>query len=364
MLQLSLVRGILVLLAVGVAPAQHVVYDAGTAGNPPVAPDPTTAGFSLGGWNGQVGLAPLSPDPGTGLNAWEVADGTPTDRAVYSAGFTPPTFFEFTLTMHMVSGASSTIFFEFQDGFTLTDCVFTVSFRVAGNDVLAIDEQGPSGAMVCANGVGTYHAYQMRLVPGALGVEFLYDGVVLGTLTGGIPPPGTPVGARFGARSDPGIGTARFNRVEFEAQPSPISFARFCGATVPNSTGQTAVLFAFGSPVIGGAGFTLDAFRLPPNSFGYFLVSADLLPPPGMIPSGSQGRICLGPGFIGRFRRPGEVQNSGASGTFSLAVDTLNVPLNPPGPLSPGTYYFQAWHRDANPGVTSNFSQPIGIDFQ
>jgi hypothetical protein len=355
---------LLFVLAAPLAVAQHIVYDAGTAGNPPVAPDPTSAGWSLGGWNGLVTLTPVSPDPGTGLNAWEVADVSATGRAVYSAGFAAPALFEFTLTMKMVSGTSSTIFFEYQDGFTFTDCIFTVGFRVSGSDVLAVDLQGGPGAMVCANAVGAYHTYQMRSIPGGLGVELLFDGAVLGPLTGGIPTPGTQAGARWGARSDAGIGTARFHRVEYEALPAPISAPRFCGTPVPNSTGAFATMLAFGSTVIGGPGFSLHAYRLPANAFGYFLISADLLTPPAVIPPGSQGRLCLGPGFVGRFNRPGEVRGSGATGTFSLDVDTLNVPLLPAGSLSPGTFYFQAWHRDANPGSTSNFSTPILISFQ
>jgi hypothetical protein len=361
---LNLQCSALVLLATPIAVAQHIVYDAGTVGNPPIAPDPTSAGWNLGGWNGQVALTPLSPDPGTGLNAWEVADGSATGRAVYSAAFAAPALFEFTLTMKMVSAPSATIFLEYQDGFTLTDCIFTVAFRVSGSDVLAIDQQGAAGAMVCPNAVGTYHEYQMRSIPGMLGVELLFDGVVLGPLTGGIPAPGTQVGSRWGARSDAGIGTARFHRVEYEALPAPISAPRFCGTPIANSTGEVATMLAFGSPVIGGPGFSLHAYRLPASTFGYFLICADLLFPPAVIPPGSQGRLCLGPGFVGRFNRPGEVQSSGAGGTFSLDVDTLNVPLMPAGSLSPGTYYFQAWHRDANPASTSNFSLPIQIVFQ
>lgn len=355
---------LLTLLLAPVALAQHVVYDTGTAGNPPVAADPTSAGWSLGEWNGQVGLGPISPDPGTGLNAWEVADATTTGRAVYSAAFAPPTYYEFTLTMKLVSAPSSTIFFEFVDGFTLTDCVFLVAFRVAGNDVHAIDLNGPPGVILCPNAAGDYHTYEMRSVPGALGVELLFDGTVLGTLTGGIPLPGSQTGARWGARSDGGLGTARFHRVEFRSLPEPISAPRFCGTTVPNSTGNGALALAFGSPIIGGAGFSLHAYRMPANSFGYFLISADLLLPPAMIPPGSQGRICLGPGYIGRFNRPGEVLGTGASGAFHLDVDTLDVPLNPAGPLAQGAYHFQAWYRDANPTSTSNFSSPIRIVFQ
>jgi hypothetical protein len=79
----------------------------------------------------------------------------------------------------------------------------------------------------------------------------------------------------------------------------------------------------------------------------------------------SQGRLCLG-GFIGRFVAAGQIQNSGASGSFSLVADLNEMP-NPLGPVAVQvgeTWHFQAWHRDVNPGVTSNFTDAVSVTWQ
>jgi hypothetical protein len=55
---------------------------------------------------------------------------------------------------------------------------------------------------------------------------------------------------------------------------------------------------------------------------------------------------------------PGEVQTAGTLGSFQLAIDPRHLPT-PGGFVAalPGeAWYFQAWHRDTNPGVTSNFT--------
>ncbi|MCP3914700.1 MAG: hypothetical protein GY711_03970 [bacterium] len=351
-------------LAAGVAPvhAQSTVYDAGTAGNPPVAPDPQTMGWNLFDWNGQVGLAPVSPDGATGLNAWEVADNTGTGRAIYEAWFFDPGFFEYTLTMRMTAGPSGTIFFDFQNGYTLASCHYRVDFRVQGADVIATDVV-TGNTFVCANGTDGYHTYTMRRVVGSV-IEFQYDGVTAGIVYGELPDLCWLPGARWGAYSNAGLGRARFHRVEFQTLPAPVGEMSFCGVPQPSSTGSPALLSAAGSPVVGGPGFALDAYLLPPNQFGYFLMSPNLRPAPGVIPPGSQGRLCLGPASIGRFSRPGEIQFSGAAGSFHLDVDTLDVPTNPPGTMPVGTMYFQGWFRDNNPGATSNFTTALRVVFQ
>jgi hypothetical protein len=64
---------------------------------------------------------------------------------------------------------------------------------------------------------------------------------------------------------------------------------------------------------------------------------------------------------------PGQIQNSGTAGEFSLALD-LNAVPSPTGFLSvaPGdTWHFQAWHRDATGGqTTSNFTDAVAVTFQ
>jgi len=132
----------------------------------------------------------------------------------------------------------------------------------------------------------------------------------------------------------------------------------YCGPAVANSTGLAAFASACGSPVSANADFSLTAEALPPNRFGYFLVS-DVQ---GFTtnPGGSQGHLCLGQP-IGRFAL--QVQSSGAAGVISIPVDLGAVPLF--GAVSVGdTLYFQAWYRDMNPASTSNFSDAVAVTFE
>ena len=141
-----------------------------------------------------------------------------------------------------------------------------------------------------------------------------------------------------------------------------LSTVRYCTPAVPNSAGQSGVLTAIGRNAIQANDVTLVASHLPLNSFGFFLTSRDQ---GNVYPvNNSQGRLCLG-GFIGRYVGPGQVKNSGSMGTFSLVLD-LNAMAHPFSPVTaqPGqTWHFSAWHRDANPTVTSNFTDAVSITF-
>ncbi|MCP3918441.1 MAG: hypothetical protein GY711_23090 [bacterium] len=136
-----------------------------------------------------------------------------------------------------------------------------------------------------------------------------------------------------------------------------------CGPVVPNSTGQPGRVHVTGSTVVAVNDLTLVASQLPPRSFGFFITSQTR----GFVAGagGSQGNLCLS-GQIGRFVGPGQVLSSGATGTFSLLVDleAMPTPLFPVA-VQPGeTWNFQAWHRDANPTPTSNFTDAVSVTFE
>jgi len=106
----------------------------------------------------------------------------------------------------------------------------------------------------------------------------------------------------------------------------------------------------------------LAAADLPPQSFGYFITSRT----PGFTPivANSQGALCV-QGSVGRFVGPGQIQSSGAAGVLHLRVQVAALPT-PTGPVAaqPGeTWHFQLWHRDANPMVTSNFTDAVAVTF-
>ena len=151
---------------------------------------------------------------------------------------------------------------------------------------------------------------------------------------------------------------------EFTATVGPATLGTsYCGSVV-NSTGQPALLSAVGSALAANNDVTLEANDLPLNSAGFFLTS----PTQGFVPNpgGSQGNLCLF-GSIGRYVGPGQIQDSGASGTIALSLDLTQHPT-PTGfvTVMPGqTWNFQAWYRDSVMGnATSNFTNGLEIAFQ
>ncbi len=135
----------------------------------------------------------------------------------------------------------------------------------------------------------------------------------------------------------------------------------YCGPAVANSTGSSATIAGTGSAIAANNNLGLTASDLPLNAFGFFLASRTQ----GVVnqPGGSQGVLCLG-GQIGRYVGPGQIKNSGATGSFSLAIDNTQLPT-PTGPVAGAvgeTWNFQAWYRDAVGGTaTSNFTNGLAV---
>ncbi|MDF1837941.1 MAG: VCBS repeat-containing protein [Planctomycetota bacterium] len=134
-------------------------------------------------------------------------------------------------------------------------------------------------------------------------------------------------------------------------------------SSAPNSSGGTTVLGATGSHVANVNMLRLAATDMPLNVFGYFLVGSDQ----GFVanPGGSDGNLCLG-GAIGRYNQFDAIRFSGRQGTFALELDLTQTPT-PTGTvaiMAGQSWYFQAWHRDQNPGPTSNFSNSLEVQFQ
>lgn len=137
----------------------------------------------------------------------------------------------------------------------------------------------------------------------------------------------------------------------------------YCTAA-PNSTLGQANIYATGSPFVATNDLTLHVQYLPSNVFGFFIVSRDqgFTPNPG----GSQGNLCLS-GVLGRFVEAGQIQNSGATGEYSLAIDVGVLPIGVGSVAAqPGeTFYFTSWYRDTFGGMqTSNFSDGYAVTFR
>jgi hypothetical protein len=138
----------------------------------------------------------------------------------------------------------------------------------------------------------------------------------------------------------------------------------YCVPAVNNSTGNPSVLTAAGSRTASANDVTLTAAHVPTNAFGFFLTSRTQ----GLVvgPGGSQGNLCLA-GSIGRYVGPGQIQNSGAAGSFSLVLNLTQTPTPTGlvGIVSGETWNFQGWHRDAVGGMaTSNFTNGVSVAFQ
>lgn len=130
-----------------------------------------------------------------------------------------------------------------------------------------------------------------------------------------------------------------------------------------NSTGQSGRLTALGTDDRELNDLTLVADRLPSNATTLFITGDVFVTV--LNPGGSQGRLCVG-GAVGRYVRPGEVRRSDGAGRATLRLDLANTPSPTANVnvMAGETRFFQAWHRDANPTLTSNFTTGIAVTFR
>jgi hypothetical protein len=195
------------------------------------------------------------------------------------------------------------------------------------------------------------------------------DGKILaaaGTMPGrvdlGLFPPSNACSATWWDASTDG-GVLLSNALRFVCQGAGGVGTNYCGPGVVNSTGNSGTLRATGSAVVANNDLTLVADDLPNNAFGYFLTSRTQ----GLVaqPGGSLGVLCLG-GSIGRYTGPGQIQNTGTTGSFDLLLDLTQTPT-PTGLVAVAvgeTWNFQAWHRDSVGGAAvSNFTDGLEVDF-
>ncbi len=136
---------------------------------------------------------------------------------------------------------------------------------------------------------------------------------------------------------------------------------RYCTASA-NSSGLPGRLTIFGSDLLSQNDVTLTACQLPLQSFGFFITSQT---PASINPvTNSQGTLCV-TGSVGRYVGPGQIVNSGTIGAVALPIDLAAMPT-PTGLVAASmfsTWYFQLWHRDANPTLTSNFTDAVAVTF-
>ncbi|MCP3915714.1 MAG: hypothetical protein GY711_09175 [bacterium] len=346
------------LLLAPAALGQGIFYDAGVAGDPPVAPNPTAAG-----WSETILLTTfvedVSPDPDWGLNAWQITDPG-AGLALYSVDGlqgADTRGVEITLSLRMLA---STVVLELDTGETPADSYFEIEFTNQGVDVVVDSHPlGASAPIVCPGGAnGAYHTFTFRGFRDALELE--YDGAPLGCVdeTDSGPACSFCPLLSIGTRGM-GPGRARFHRIEAHTIGYGPLGASYCGPAVPNSTGSPATIEAFGWIRVSDNDFTLTARDLPPFQFGYFLASRTQAFV--AMPGGSDGNLCLG-GTIGRFYA--QVASSGPAGTISIPVDLMGMPPPLTNVAAGEAWNWQCWYRDVNPGPTSNFSEGREVIFE
>ncbi len=232
--------------------------------------------------------------------------------------------------------------------------VRTFDFRVyAGNGNADLsDYQAPSMLI----GTGSYQP------PTTSSFSYSFDATaaVQAALAAGA----THVGVRCEGTSNPNFPNILSSAGTLTIKATAGVGSPYCVAA-PNATGSPGSLAASGSNVAAGNDLTLTAAQLPPFAFGFFIVSQAQ----GFVMNagGSEGNLCLG-GSIGRYVGPGQIQQSSAAGSFSLALDLTQTP-QPLGFVAASagdTWNFQAWYRDVSAQglATSNFTPGLEILFQ
>lgn len=136
--------------------------------------------------------------------------------------------------------------------------------------------------------------------------------------------------------------------------------ATICGG-VPNSTAVGSKIDGSGSPVVADNDLVVNASDLPSKAFGFF--STSMAYGVNVNPGGSLGVLCLGGGPVGRYVGPGQILNSGALGSVSLAIDWSNMPVaSTPVAQAGESWYFQFWHRDVVGGAAvSSFGAALRV---
>lgn len=134
-----------------------------------------------------------------------------------------------------------------------------------------------------------------------------------------------------------------------------------CDPAVNNSTGSPGALRGMGSASLASNDLTLIAEDLPPNVFGFVVLSTDA----ALVPSaGGIGTLCLG-GAIGRDLA--SVANSGLAGEITHNVDwtTLAQPTGFVAASVGDTWRFQVWYRDTLLSLqTSNYTNALVVEVE
>lgn len=232
-----------------------------------------------------------------------------------------------------------------------------------GIDVVAVDEHGRTavGRYFTPGGPQGFHWSESD---GVRTLEELAADCGVTLPAGGIlDPAGMSADGNVIAGNRRGTGLEGFVLTLKAPAPAEIG-VDVCDPSVPNSTGASPLLRAFGSTDPAANDVVLFAAELPRQTFGIVAVSRTTGFQPGV--GGGQGTLCLGTP-LGRYAGPGQVQSTGALGRMSFRMDTSAIPEGAASvAVQPGeSWTFQFWHRDIVQGAaTSNLTAARTVTFQ
>ncbi|MCW5553400.1 MAG: hypothetical protein KIS67_14720 [Verrucomicrobiae bacterium] len=248
-------------------PVPVVFYNAGVEGNPPVAPDPASPAAGrwtfLRGTNELLSATGLSPDVGTGLNAWNITDNTP------QAGQFIDYRWAFPKESHdtaRTNGWRYRVRARFVDDFNTGVCIaaiygdatgrrYVMFFDVSGIDLdLQVQLVGGVTTNVTSFGAGAfdYHTHELVFDPLTQRVSYYFDGTLIYSGWNGDTSTAYN-GPLFGAGSSANMGSVNFNEVEFSVANANAAIGIVTNpASLTVAPGESVTLTGFASGFVGG----------------------------------------------------------------------------------------------------------------
>jgi len=223
-------------LAVGAAAQASIVqYDAGVS--PGLATSPTTQGWTELGVNSANGstASAVNNDLATGNNAWNITDGSTSDRPRYEAALGAAEIADMAANGWVLTvvargiGTSGNISWGVTDdsafGGTGVARRWGTGFNIDGSGNLFIQWYGGSQVQATLDGSGAVAYHEVKLVgaAGSTNASLYVDGILVGTNSGQASS-GTPNKIEFGGVSSGGTGSqVNWHYIDLSVAPEPAS---------------------------------------------------------------------------------------------------------------------------------------------
>ncbi len=234
-------------------------YQAGVAGNPALAPSPSTQGWTAVSPTSDLAnftSAAVSPDGSSGLNAWRMLDGSTVgsqflywSKPLTSQQLTDAMAYGFRLVSHMrlvdpvpSNAGTNSVYIYFANNAGRRWIVF-LDINAAGQIVAS--PQGGTVTTLAGVDATQYHTHEITYDSVTQSAEYRVDGAA--KLSGWAGTTGTANGVRFGTESSGGRGEAFYNRVSFvinDPPPPPAPTVTLHPASQSVAEGASAVLTA------------------------------------------------------------------------------------------------------------------------